>query len=226
MSLDSTPVNPRHLSQHVEHFTPPEIIEASRLVLGEIDLDPASCELANLHVRAKRFHAWPDDDGFVQSWHGRVFLNPPGGKSDNLQRRVEPKCTQTGSCGLPIGHKHEGIESNQKKWWFKLASEWHAGRITEAIFLSFSIELFQTTQVNAPEDVVRPIDCTYCMPRNRLAYLKLDPVTGELKVGTQPPHASALIYLPPKDQVGRPFLIQNRIDRFEYEFSKIGAVRR
>lgn len=57
-------------------FTPPHIIEATRAVLGAIDLDPASCAEANEVVRAKKFYT-AEDDGLEKPWRGRVWLNPP-----------------------------------------------------------------------------------------------------------------------------------------------------
>ncbi len=59
-----------------EWYTPPEIIELVRTVLGEIDLDPASCIEAQRTVMAKRFYT-KHNDGLCQKWLGRVFLNPP-----------------------------------------------------------------------------------------------------------------------------------------------------
>lgn len=64
----------QHLSQSVEWYTPEKYIEAARRVLGVIELDPASCELANHVVRARNFF---DDDGLELSWYGSVWLNPP-----------------------------------------------------------------------------------------------------------------------------------------------------
>ena len=59
-----------------EWYTPSEIIEAARMVMGGIDLDPASAKIANLTVQATRYFD-TDDDGLAQAWRGRIYLNPP-----------------------------------------------------------------------------------------------------------------------------------------------------
>lgn len=66
-------------SGKVEWYTPDSILESVREVLPRIDLDPASCQLANERVQAKRYYSI-DDDGLLQDWGehaGTVFLNPP-----------------------------------------------------------------------------------------------------------------------------------------------------
>ncbi|MFB6214860.1 MAG: hypothetical protein ABEI54_03225, partial [Candidatus Bipolaricaulia bacterium] len=54
---------PQHLSLTNEHFTPPKIVEAARETMGGIDLDPASCAIANEKlVQAEKFFT-EDDNG-------------------------------------------------------------------------------------------------------------------------------------------------------------------
>ena len=54
-------------SGDVEIFTPACIVDAAFECMGEIDLDPFSCELANKTVRAVRFLT-KEQDGFSQPW--------------------------------------------------------------------------------------------------------------------------------------------------------------
>lgn len=59
-----------------EAYTPPEYIEAAREVMGGIDLDPASCELAQRTVRATTYYT-KRENGLVKPWKGRTWMNSP-----------------------------------------------------------------------------------------------------------------------------------------------------
>lgn len=59
-----------------EWYTPEKYINLAREVLGEIDIDPASCEFANETVNARLFYS-EEDDGLTKPWRGRVWMNPP-----------------------------------------------------------------------------------------------------------------------------------------------------
>ena len=56
--------------------TPGYILEAVRVALGGIDLDPASSATANVAVRAARYYSRAED-GAALPWAGAVWLNPP-----------------------------------------------------------------------------------------------------------------------------------------------------
>lgn len=59
-----------------EWYTPEPFILAAREVLGQIDLDPASSEIANKTVGAAQYYTQMDN-GLVKKWTGKVWLNPP-----------------------------------------------------------------------------------------------------------------------------------------------------
>lgn len=185
--------SPRHSSETNEHYTPADIVEASRLALGGIDLDPASCEVANRVVKASRIFT-RETNGYGRPWDGRVFLNPPGGWCDKIGQLVikasgdRPACTVSGTCGLPPGHRHEGAYSSQGRWWAKLAREYAEGHVSAAIFVSFSVELLQSSQVD--EDGLTPHLHPIWFPSRRIAYMKPDGTKGG-----SPPHSSMIVFL-------------------------------
>lgn len=91
-----------------EWYTPGQYLEAARLVLGGIDLDPASDLRANNCVMATKIYTQADN-GLLQTWHGRIWLNPPYGKTKN--------------------------KSNQGLWTAKLIQEYNQGNVSAAITL-------------------------------------------------------------------------------------------
>jgi DNA N-6-adenine-methyltransferase (Dam) len=64
-----------------EWYTPSRYVEASRQVMGGIELDPASCTFANEIVKAERIYT-KAENGLMFPWVAQsVFLNPPYGKT-------------------------------------------------------------------------------------------------------------------------------------------------
>jgi ParB family chromosome partitioning protein len=104
-----------------EWYTPPRYVDAARSVMGEIALDPASCELANQTVKAVRYYT-KEQNGLTQDWTcSSLWLNPPYGRSAKMQG------ARKSTIGLFIE---------------KLIREYEAGRVEQAIALV-------TTEVNA-----------------------------------------------------------------------------
>lgn len=169
-------MNAQHLSMSQEWFTPQPIIEAAREVMGGIDLDPASSSEANKRVRAGVFFN-KDIDGLEHEWHGRVFLNPPGGK--------------------------RGLISIPFLFWEKLADRFCRNKVSEAVFVAFSLEQMQVTQ-SAFHSV---LDYPFCVPSKRM---KFTPGSGQK--AKSPTHSNAIVYLGPNK------------DKFRSVFSQFGKV--
>jgi ParB family chromosome partitioning protein len=105
-------MNALHSKATPEWYTPVEYVEAARRVMGGIDLDPASCALANLTVKAARFFT-KDDDGLAQAWSGRVFLNPPGGLVREFWRKLIAESVSGVNEAVWIGYSLQQLQTLQ-----------------------------------------------------------------------------------------------------------------
>ncbi len=124
------------------------------------------------------------------------------------------------------------------------ASEWLAGRCDGLVWVVFNWSSVQVT-MSTPPHLPKMVDAAMCHPHERLAYLhpksgkpagaigslfdRLDEAEEEeeptesdkgahLVVGTQPPHPSAILFLP---SLENPL---GSIDRFQIAFGPIGEV--
>ena len=67
----------RHVSEgNNDWCTPLKYIKSVRLVMGSIDTDPASSDIAQRVVKATTYYT-RDDNGLDHNWTGNVWLNPP-----------------------------------------------------------------------------------------------------------------------------------------------------
>lgn len=192
-----------HSADSDEHFTPAEIADAARAAMGAIDLDPFSRALANGKIKADVWFEAPEQDGYAEDWGGvsagdsmRLFVNPPSSRVKRKPERAPKPLVKPGAIHA----------------WWKLLDEYHAGRVAQAIFLSFNMNLFQTAQRFG---YAAPYQFPFCVPDKRLKFWGESRAPGE----GSPSHASALIYLPEK----RALAISTA--RFVSAFDGFGAIR-
>lgn len=79
-----------------EWYTPNEVLDRVRKVLGTIDLDPASSVIAQERVQAHNFYT-KEDNGLIHTWNGKVWCNPP--YSAALIKKFTAKMYQEYACG-------------------------------------------------------------------------------------------------------------------------------
>lgn len=155
MSADGTIPEALHSASTSSWYTPSAIVEAAREALGgTIDLDPASCAVANATVQARGFYG-EAQDGLAHQWNGCVFVNPP---------------------------------SPPRPWWKHLRAQIEAGRVTQAIFVGYSIETLQQFQ----DDAQWFAHWHWCIPAKRVKYEttsweRLRVLQGRLNAGRSSP---------------------------------------
>lgn len=197
-------------AKSVEHYTPPEIVEAARATMGGIDYDPASCAEANKIVRARAFTA-PPLNGLDVPWDlegapTKVFLNPPGGK---LHPKTLEPMPENGGPGL----------SAAAVWWWKLNSEEKERHVERAIFVAFTLNVFQNSQQFG---YLPPYAFPFVVPYQRLRFWNERTPIGK----GQPQHCNAIVHLPPT--VGERITAKERalaIESFADHFAPFGHVR-
>jgi hypothetical protein len=119
-----------------EWYTPADILDKARAVLCTIDLDPASCLVAQRTVKAERFHT-KEDDGLTKQWDGRVWLNPPYTQpaiEDFVDRLIEGYRAGRVSSAILLTHNLTDTAWFQKAFRAAKAICFTAGRIRFELF--------------------------------------------------------------------------------------------
>lgn len=197
----------QHQSKTDQHFTPPEIVEAARNTMGEINLDPASCEIANEKiVKADNFFD-ESVNGLSEdlTWNGKVFLNPPGGKIKN--------------------------QSSQRIWLDRLIQEWASGTTESAIFVAFNLEIIRMRPYVLefphciPKNRIRYWSI-YDENKDEVREGQWAKSKGEWIWTNSPSHATIILFFPKirEDTNHWKQWDQNEINTFFDEFAFLGAI--
>ena len=72
VSVVATQLVIRKLNTSDDFLTPPELVEA----MGAFDLDPCASQRQERPIAGSQYR-FPEDNGLLLPWHGRVFVNPP-----------------------------------------------------------------------------------------------------------------------------------------------------
>lgn len=200
-----------------EHYSPPDLVGIGRYAMGGIDLDPATSEKANRECVGAGAYFTSVQNGLLQDWFGRVWLNPPGGMVDENGLTRLRGCEAKGHCGLKAPHVHPGTPcSSVLAWHTKLKHEMLQGRVIAATIVGFTLEALRLTPLLSPE-----FSTKVCILDKRVDFL--EPRT--LKPQTQPRHASCLIFVTrPEMRMIPPTEGERMIERFISRASRHGRI--
>lgn len=157
----------QHSSATPEHYSPYWLVALARWILGGIDTDPCSCDIAQQIVGATNYYTkdnplWTpgqDPEGTPHDL-GSVFINPPGGVD---------------------GHRN----SIPALWWGWLLHQNCRG----AFFVGFNPSILATSQ-----DSEQPLSSfIHCHLRRRVRFLTHGP--NGWAEGKKPAHQSVVAYL-------------------------------
>jgi hypothetical protein len=159
-----------------------DLVDSAHLLMGGIDLDPASSAMANKYVNAKNFYTISDDGLNDQDWHGNVYLFPPNRSYFWNKKAYRWKPTRGLSPTLISGHA---------LWWKTLKRKWLAGEINQAVYFSNCPDMFLYAQ-----DI---FDHPICILRTRPILLQHFLSTDEIK--SRNTCVSFVVYLQPRKYI-------------------------
>ncbi len=210
-----------------EAYTPPDVLEAARHALGgTIDLDPASCAVANEEVRAGFIYtadttrAWDGSVNLLDGRTGGLFL--PWGHTDQ---------PNTVWCNPPGGFVNRDTLLPAKRgmssccaWWYTALNEYRAGRVKAACFYTFRLDVLQNIQAYA--DYEPPQAFPFCILKARPRHWSTGTPRELRGKRGQPTHACAVFFLPERlGGVTSAGVNRRSVDRFVKAFSPLGYVR-
>ncbi len=182
-----------------DFVSPPELIATTAYLFGgEIDLDPASSEQANLVVQAKNIFTWREN-GLNQAWKAKnIYLFPP---RNLLSGDEQPKDTR-------LFRKNLRFKKSAQRVWLELAyNKWLRNEFEQAVIFLTSTEvaLLVTQKIG--------FDFPLCVLSEKPSLLRekdLKPIDTKV--------FGFVYYLPPREEY------QQAVHRFCDLYSTLGRV--
>lgn len=183
----------------LEYITCDEMLFAVKAVMGEIDLDPFSSDLANEFVEAKKYYTIQDDSMNPQEpWTGNVYVFPPNNTyyySQKAGRYIMKNAyspTMVGGANLA----------------FKILYKFYCqGHVNQAIYTTNTLDMISTQQkmFRFPLSITRGRGYVYLNDGDELRHHTTGPLIT--------------VYFPPKDN------IEESIERFMDTYKCFGHVQ-
>jgi hypothetical protein len=117
--LDEDMTHVSNNSGNNEWYTPDKYLDSAKVVMGGIDTDPASNDIAQLRVCASTYFT-KESNGLGEIWTGRVWMNPPyssGLIGEFCSRLVRMKTTDNVSEFITLTNN-----ATDTKWFQSLSS--------------------------------------------------------------------------------------------------------
>lgn len=123
--------------EEYEWISNADLVNAAHSIMGGIDLDPASSDIANEYVHSKSYYTIRDDGLNEQDWWGNVYLFPPNHSYYwNLNKQRWQKTRNSVKT----------LISGYSLWWKVLKKKWLTGEVKQAIYFCNCPDMFRYSQ--------------------------------------------------------------------------------
>jgi hypothetical protein len=169
-------------SEEFEWITNRDLVDSAHLLMGQIDLDPASSAFANEYVGADKYFT-PKEDGLnEEKWFGNVYLFPPSQSYFWHKKSQRWKTTRGLSPTLTSGHA---------LWWRTLKRKWLSSEIEQGLYFSNFIDMTMYCQ-----DI---FDHPVCILKSRPTLIRH--YYADDHIMSRNTGCSLVVYLQPKDNI-------------------------
>jgi len=173
-------------NERVEEFewvTNRDLVDSAHMLMGKIDLDPASSAFANEYVGADKYYG-PTNDPLngEDPWFGNVYLFPPS--YSYYFNKQKDKWIKTRGLSPTL-------TSGTALWWKTLKRNWLEGKVNQAVFFTNYLDIVMYCQ-----DI---FDFPVCILKSRPTLIRH--YYSDDRIITKATGVSLCIHLQPRDRI-------------------------